>query len=67
VTDPSLPVGLIVRAARPEEFAALGELTVAAYRTLPGRDHAAARGYEPSCAMWPVEGIDLLGYSLELA
>lgn len=36
-----------VRPARPDEYAQLGELTVAAYRTLPGRDQPGSRGYEP--------------------
>jgi ribosomal protein S18 acetylase RimI-like enzyme len=37
----------IIKAARPDEYAFLGELTVRAYGTLPGRDHPAHRGYEP--------------------
>lgn len=36
-----------IRPARPDESDHLGELTVAAYRTLPGRDHPASIGYEP--------------------
>lgn len=38
---------ILVRHARPEEFEALGELTVAAYRTLADRDLPVSRGYEP--------------------
>ncbi|HEX6128852.1 MAG TPA: GNAT family N-acetyltransferase [Candidatus Limnocylindria bacterium] len=38
---------IVVRPARPEEYEALGELTVAAYRSLQDRDLPASRGYEP--------------------
>lgn len=37
----------VVRPARPDEYETLGELTVAAYRTLPHRDLPVSRGYEP--------------------
>jgi ribosomal protein S18 acetylase RimI-like enzyme len=38
---------VMVRPARPAEYEALGELIVAAYRTLPDRDLRASQGYEP--------------------
>lgn len=35
-----------IRAAHPHEYPAIGEMTVAAYATLPGREHPAHRSYE---------------------